>query len=308
MNNNNTICEIISSIRGQDKINVHGYIMVKDKNRGDSYYWCCEKRVALQCNGRAITKLVEGEHHLQDDSDHNHAAEASRVNVIKAINTLKERARETSELPVQIIQTVSTNSSHIIHPYLPSRDALRQSINRTRSSGLPKEPESLDDLIIPENLTKTLDGIDFLVRDSVIDEDRVLLFTTVVNIRYLAQSPFWIMDGTFKTVPTLFRQLYTIHGCVGSNTNSRLMPLVYALMSRKSEGCYRRLFQDLIDFGVEYDVHLQPQFILTDFEQAAINAASREFQGVRNKGCFFHLSQSIYRKNTIFRSKCSVWD
>jgi len=293
---NNTICEIISSIRGQDKINVNGYIMIKDKHRNDKYYWCCEKRVALQCNGRAVTKLIEGEHHLHNVSEHNHAAEANRVNVIKTVNTLKERAKETSELPVQIIQTVSTNSSHIIHPYLPSRDALRQSIHRIRSSDLPTEPESLDDLIIPEDLTKTLDGSDFLVKNSVMDEDRILLFTTVVNVRYLAQSPFWIMDGTFKTVPTLFRQLYTIHGRVGGNENSRLMPLVYALMSRKSEGCYRRLFQDLTDFGVEYDIHLQPQFILTDFEQAAINATSREFQRVQNKGCFFHLSQSIYRK------------
>lgn len=294
--NNNTICEIISSIRGQDKINVNGYIMVKDKNRNDSYYWCCEKRVALQCNGRAVTKFTGGEHHLQSVSDHNHAAEASRVNVIKTINTLKERARETSEPPVRIIQTVSTNSSHIIQPYLPSRDALRQSINRIRSSDLPTEPESLDDLVIPEDLTKTIDGSDFLVKDSVMDDDRILLFTTVLNVRYLEQSPFWIMDGTFKTVPTLFRQLYTIHGRVGGNENSRLMPLVYALMTRKSEACYRRLFQDLSDFGVEHDIHLQPQFILTDFEQAAINATSREFQGVQNKGCFFHLSQSIYRK------------
>jgi MULE transposase domain/FLYWCH zinc finger domain len=293
---NNNICEIISSIRGQDKINVNGYIMVKDKNRNDSHYWCCEKRVALQCNGRATTKLVEGQHCLQNVSDHNHAAEASRVNVIKTVNTLKGRASETSEPPAQIIQTVSTSISHEIHPYLPSRDALRQSINRIRSSDLPTEPDSLGGLIIPEDLTKTLDGSEFLVRDSVIDEDRILLFTTIVNVRYLEQSSFWIMDGTFKTVPTIFRQLYTIHGRVGGNENSRIMPLVYALMSRKSEGCYRRMLQDLIDFGSEYNINLQPQFVLTDFEQAAINATSREFQGVQNKGCFFHLAQSIYRR------------
>lgn len=293
---NNNICEIISSIRGQDKINVHGYIMVKDKNRNNSFYWCCEKRIALQCNGRAVTKLIEGQHILQSASEHNHAAEASRVNVIKTVNTLKEKAKETVEKPVQIIQTVSASSSHEIHPYLPSRDALRQSINRIRSSDLPTEPESLDDLNIPEDLRKTLDGSDFLVKDSIMDGDRILLFTTIANVRCLEQSPFWIMDGTFKTVPTIFRQLYTIHGCVGGNENSRILPLVYALMSRKSEGCYRRLFQDLIDFGDEYDIHLRPQFILTDFEQAAINAASREFQNVQNKGCFFHLSQSIYRR------------
>ena len=92
------------------------------------------------------------------------------------------------------------------------------------------------------------------------------------------------------------QQLYTIHGCVGGNDNSQIMPLVYALMSKKSKEFYRALFQELIDFADENGILLQPQFILTDFEQAAINAARREFQGVQNKGCLFHLAQSIYQK------------
>ena len=74
------------------------------------------------------------------------------------------------------------------------------------------------------------------------------------------------------------------------------MPLVYALMSSKSWECYERLFQDLIDFSDEQDIHLQPQFILTDFEQAAINAANTKFPSTQNKGCLFHLAQSVYRK------------
>ncbi|CAH1765693.1 15562_t:CDS:2, partial [Entrophospora sp. SA101] len=113
----------------------------------------------------------------------------------------------------------------------------------------------------------------------------ILLFTTVTNIRNLEQSCLWIMDGTFKTVLTLFRQLYTIHACVGGDENSRIMPLVYELMSSKSQECYKRLFQDLIDFSNEQDIHLQPRFILTDFEQAAINALCIKFP-----------TQSVYRK------------
>jgi hypothetical protein len=74
------------------------------------------------------------------------------------------------------------------------------------------------------------------------------------------------------------------------------MPLVYALMSSKSEEVYRALFQKLIDFGDECNIDLQPQFIITDFEMAAINAIRAEFQGVQNKGCRFHLSQNIYHK------------
>ena len=158
----------------------------------------------------------------------------------------------------------------------------------------------MKDLVIPENWKKTLSGSDFLVRDSTIGNERVLIFTTSTNINYLSQSPFWICDGTFKVVPTIFRQLYTVHGCIGGDENSRIMPLVYVLMSSKSEECYQTLFQDLIDFGDEHSIDLQPQFIITDFEIAAIKAIHAEFHEVQNKGCHFHLCQNIYRKVQAF--------
>ena len=85
------------------------------------------------------------------------------------------------------------------------------------------------------------------------------------------------MDGTFKTVPTLFRQLYTIHAMVGTGENAKILPLVYALMTSKTEECYTRLFESLNDFAAENELDLNPQFILTDFEQAAINASKREY-------------------------------
>lgn len=293
---NSNICEVVSSAHNKDKINVHGYLMVKDKNRKFTYYWRCEKYKSLQCLGRATTLLIEGQHHLQKFSKHNHAAEASRVNVVKTIKVLKEQAQQTNDQPVQIIQNIVANSSQEIFPYLPSRDALRQSIKRIRRSDFPAEPQSLENLIIPEYMKKILDGSNFLIKDSTINNNRILIFTTIANINQLEQSILWIMDGTFKTVPTIFKQLYTIHGFVERNENSWIMPLVYVLMSSKSEECYQTLFQDLIDFGNEHDIDLQPQFVLTDFEIAAIKAIRAEFSGVQNKGCHFHLSQNIYRK------------
>ena len=87
---NNIICETVSSIHNKDKLNIHGYLMVKDKNRKNLYYWHCEKYKTLKCPARATTLLNEDQHHLQNASEHNHAAEASRVNVVKTINVLKE--------------------------------------------------------------------------------------------------------------------------------------------------------------------------------------------------------------------------
>ncbi|PKY57294.1 hypothetical protein RhiirA4_331280 [Rhizophagus irregularis] len=103
------------------------------------------------------------------------------------------------------------------------------------------------------------------------------------------------MDGTFKTVPVIFSQLYTIHAPVGGD-NSRVLPLVYSLVTSKSVEIYRCLFEELLDLAIENSIDLQPSVILTDFEQASIIASHLVFPSIRNKGCFFHLGQSGWRK------------
>lgn len=56
---NNTVAQIFPSQKGNSKISVNGYIMVKDKNRRDIYYWCCERRKSLACNGELKTILLK---------------------------------------------------------------------------------------------------------------------------------------------------------------------------------------------------------------------------------------------------------
>ena len=113
---NNLICETISSTHNKDKINIHGYLMLKDRNRKNLYYWRCEKYKSLSCYGRATTLLVEGQHYLKKASDHNHAAEASRVGVLKTINILKERAQQTADQ-----RRVARRALNLWEPHDPER-------------------------------------------------------------------------------------------------------------------------------------------------------------------------------------------
>ncbi|CAG8806858.1 39023_t:CDS:2, partial [Gigaspora margarita] len=180
--------------------------------------------------------------------------------------------------------------------YLPSPNAIHQTIQRIRHLDLSMEPLSLEDLIIPDHIKRTLSGLDFLIHDSTVERNGILIFTTVDNIRHLNRSTFWVMDGTFQTVPNMFRQLCTIHRCVGRSKNSRVLPLVFCLMTSKLEEFYRRLFEELIDFGEEHNINLDPYIVLTNFEAAAINSVQLEFDDVQGKSCYFHFSQYIYRK------------
>ncbi|XP_050054122.1 uncharacterized protein LOC126549329 [Aphis gossypii] len=236
-------CDIVLSQQGREKLVVKGYLMVKDKNRDDLYYWNCEKKVLFKCKGRASTILIDGRHKLRSDNDHNHAPEASRAPVAIANSILKDTARSTTNKPSQIIQSTQSNVSENIKPYLPSYEAQRKKIKRARITHHHTEPNSIDDLNIPDNLKKTLSDQIFLIKESVIGEDKILVFSTVNNVQKLSQSMFWIVDGTFKTVPTIFTQLYTIHAQVGFGDNSRVLPLVYVLMTSKREQCYNQMYQ-----------------------------------------------------------------
>ena len=72
---------LVNSICNQPKLIARGYILVKDKSINNKYYWYCELKETLICKGKAITILENEEHILIKFIEHNHALEASRVNV-----------------------------------------------------------------------------------------------------------------------------------------------------------------------------------------------------------------------------------
>lgn len=294
---NRIVCDLVKSTRGNPKIIVHGYLLVKDKNVNEKYYWCCEYRKKYNCNGRAVTILEGQEHVLNNVQEHNHAPEASRANVIKTLNTIKETASLTHDKPAQIIQNAIVNMPQNSHPYMPNREALRKQILHVRNESLPSQPQSLQDINVPDNLRITISGREeFLIKEIEFDEEKIMIFCTISNFQYLQEAEYWIMDGTFKTVPRLFQQMYTIHALVGRGDNARVLPMIYALMTSKSEECYNELFHEVITLSEEANQVLSPPLILTDFEKAAINATQSEFPDSINKGCFFHLCQNFWKK------------
>ncbi|KAF0368597.1 hypothetical protein F8M41_013472 [Gigaspora margarita] len=99
-----------------------------------------------------VTRLVNHQHHLRSASDHNHAAQASRAEVVKTITRIKEHAQLASETVTQVLQAAITNSPQYVYQYLPSPDAIRQTIQRIRHLDLPMEPSSLEYLVISTHI------------------------------------------------------------------------------------------------------------------------------------------------------------
>lgn len=179
---------------------------------------------------------------------------------------------------------------------MPSKEAMRLVIHRERVSNEPKLPKTLNEFIIPDEFTK-FEGEQFLIGHFIDDNDTILVFSTKTNLRLLDKSKFWIMDGTFQCCPDLFYQLYSIHGQVGQNDDTKqVLPLVVGLLSSKSERAYGIFIQIVLRFTYnQLNINLNPDFIITDFELAAIRASESAFPNAKHKCCFFHLSQNIWK-------------
>ena len=102
---------------------------------------------------------------------------------------------------------------------MPSLNNLRQTAKRARRVNTPPEPLSLDNLIIPAEFRNSLGDAEFL-REIVVGAGKILLFVTDENLRILSEAEFWLCDGTFKTVPHIMMQLYTIHCPSGRYNNN----------------------------------------------------------------------------------------
>jgi hypothetical protein len=95
------------------------------------------------------------------------------------------------------------------------------------------------------------------------------------------------MDGTFKICPPMFYQIYTIH----IEMFGRSFPIVYIMMKNRKLCSYIKAFE-----FINCNKNIIPEFIIVDFEIAAVLAAERTFLKSKIKTCIFYFCQNIWRQ------------
>ena len=107
-------------------------------------------------------------------------------------------------------------------------------------------------------------------------------------MQLLKECPEWYLDGTFKTCPLVFQQVYTVHVKL---EDGKVVPAVYALLPGKDAMCYRKLL-DVISGAID---GFHPQLLHVDFELAMIRELEIAFPSAGIVGCNFHFNQCLYR-------------
>ena len=127
----------------------------------------------------------------------------------------------------------------------------------------------------------------FLLFDSGNNNQRILIFGTTQTLDILQAADNWYCDGTFKASPSLFDQLFVIQG----QFREKILPLLHVLMPNRLQSSYERALAAICNLKP----NLTPATVMSDFEQASLNAFHDNFPAARQRGCFFHFSQAVWK-------------
>jgi hypothetical protein len=110
--------------------------------------------------------------------------------------------------------------------------------------------------------------------------------------RLCTAGEIW-MDGTFKSAPNLFHQLYTMH----AKCHGEFIPVLLAFLPSKDEATYRRLLTLISQSALAANlIFAQAGTVIHyDYEMAVIRVVQTELH-LNPTGCLFHYCQCIYRE------------
>ena len=167
---------------------------------------------------------------------------------------------------------------------LPSAYNFAASLLRARRVEQPVLPQECADI----NFDGRPNAINILI-DTGGGDDRIIVISNTSYLRQLCEAERVHMDGTLKTCPNLFSQLFIIHALVGNQT----LPLLDCLLSAKDSPTYTRLFRLIVDKANELGMGGSR---IIDYEAAIARSLRYVVRGVTIKGCYFHYCQALRRR------------
>jgi hypothetical protein len=277
-----------------------GYLFARNQMRGNKIYWRCIDKGCSTFMHTTVIPLVCGAtvsraNIRKEPSRHCHPpcdASIQRRDVMKRMLDIVEA---DPCAPVRSaydnITASSSGSAQILTEAIPNFLSVATILRRRRGECFPPIPATLADVDVQGEWAVTWRDKRHL---SLIDNHwGVMIFMTTANTRLLSTCDTIFIDGTFRTAPHPYYQLVTIHAL----HRGVVIPTCFCLLSGKSIGHYRQLLSH-ISIRVRRVTRRRwnPQNVICDFELALITALQTELPGCRIRGCYFHFTQSLWRK------------
>lgn len=269
---------------GQVLVN-QGFRYQRNQTRKEKIYWRCwqEDCRAFLHTTLDLTAPIE----ILHESVHNHAETDDFIQESNAQQQILESVAQDPSQPIKrLYDELSRNINHV-----PEFKNIKSSMNRRRQLLVPPIPRDVQDVTFDGQWAQCWNGENF-----IIDQDNdwgIVVFGTEENLRTIQRCSTIYVDGTFKSCPSPYSQMVTLHG----KLFGRVLPLVVALMTGKTIAQYRYVFRSVKTAVRQATGHrFRPRQFICDFEMAIIAAIESELNQSSVSGCYFHFCQSMWRK------------
>ena len=276
-------------LRGQQcSYNGHLYTLNKSNTANGHRYWDCKDRKQHSCKGRLITV---GSTTVKKETPHCHPPSIKDVGVEHFLSEI--RTNNTTETAANVIRENLLHASDSVKSALPATHNMKKIINDYRKKTRGHSASSANcarDVVIPLPRCEDSEGGLYVVDDVTTScGKRVIAFSSDSCLAILNQFHDAVfVDGTFKTSPKHFKQIWIIRSHVGNTC----VPLMYFLIEDKSSPSYTKALEVLKSHCPDFNSNL----FMADFEKAEHSAIKAHFPNALIKGCLFHWKQSLLRR------------
>ena len=261
----------------------------KDRNRNEIIYMKCVNCLPPRsCPGRGKVQNLS----FQVTCEHNHDKVDDKLLKVHAAKVSMKRKAETSSGHISLREIYNEEiKQHQEAKGQLTFAMLEPTLRKRRKRNYPTLPISATASI---ELLETMEDATFnrFYKGSVsVDEECCLIFMSpkLIEIMKHYDGPIFI-DGTFKSSPSLFDSLVTIH----MEYCGHFVPAAYFLMTCRTEELYTSALSKMKEF-INHE-GFNPSVAMSDWEVAFQNALRKEFPMAKVKGCWFHYAKSVYKK------------
>ena len=277
--------------RGGRQLLFDEYIYKRNKSKGGKDYYTCQER---NCMVKLQTPMGDLRV-LSNNGDHDHPPVRNDIAKVSVIDVCKRRLDQnpTETIP-KLFEDVCGEFEENYNGECPDFTEVKSQLYRYRAESLPPIPDDVgtidfDEIDVIWRKTKT--GGRFMRKHDV--DYGITIFASTEQLQLLSECRFLMADGTFKTCPNPYSQIYTFHGLFGN----RRIPLLWAYMTNRTAAHYIRLLELMVRYvGRESDGDFNPDVIVTDYELGFIAALPTVLPNTQHCGCLFHFDKAIFKK------------
>ncbi|CAF1360767.1 unnamed protein product [Adineta ricciae] len=243
-------------------------------NRGNDRLCMCGHTKGTGCRTIIYIRIDTSRYKSSNFVEHNHPPNYQNAKRLLILQKIKDRVLSEPSSVTRIIEDEyikgNLNSEERCHFLLPQAQASK--FYKIRAKLLPPTPKSLD-FEVPTFYSTTHQGENFLLYDATHKKlgGRLMIFSTRYLIQMLCSCEVILVDGKFKTRPTMFSQVYVIMG----QHLDEAIPLVWCLAPKRTQGVCEKIFKFLMRKSMEFGFNFEPKCAYLDFELATINALEK---------------------------------